>query len=129
MSDKIKVRGYVQEKVGSDILNNLLGVYHDPRDIDYTKLPNRFVIKTNHAFATNIIVKDKGSLDIEATNKQLSKWLKMNYANFSGEIQYYHIKPQILIEDYLENEVTKELLDYKFFWYDGVVDFLYIKKC
>jgi hypothetical protein len=128
VSDKIKVREYVQEKVGGGILNNLLGVYDDPKDIDYTKLPDRFVIKTNHASGTNIIVKDKSSLDIKTTTKQLSEWLKMNYSNSSGEMQYYNIKPQILIEEYLENEGYGGLLDYKFFCYDGVVDFLYIKR-
>ena len=126
VSDKIKVREYVQEKVGGDIINNLLGVYDDPRDIDYAKLPDRFVIKTNHSSGTNIIVKDKSSLNIEATNKQLSKWLKMNYANSSGEMVYYSIKPQILIEELIENEGFENPLDYKFWCFDGQVEFVQI---
>jgi hypothetical protein len=74
-------------------------------------LPDRFVIKTNHASGTNIIVKDKKSLEIEVTNKQLSNWLKMNYANSFGEMFYYNIKPQFLIEELIENEGFDNRLD------------------
>ena len=126
VSDKIKVREYVQEKVGGGLLNNLLGVYDDPSDIDYTNLPDRFVIKTNHAAGTNIIVKDKNSLDIEVINKQLSKWLKMNYSDSLGEMQYYNIKPQILIEVFLENYGYDNPIDYKFWCFDGKVEFVQV---
>jgi hypothetical protein len=34
----------------------------------------------------------------------LSEWVKMNYSNASGEMQYYNIEPQILVEEHLEDE-------------------------
>jgi hypothetical protein len=128
VSDKIEVRKYVQDKVGEGILNILLGAYDNPKDIDYTKLPNQFVIKTNHGTGTNIIVKDKNSLDIDATNKQLTEWLKTNFAEILGEMQYYNIKPRILIEKYLKNDSFRGLLDYKFYCFNGKVEFLYVNQ-
>ena len=69
------------------------------------------MIKTNHACGTNIIVKDKSQIDKDETNQKLAKWLGMNYSNASGEMQYYNIKPQILIEEYLEDDGDKFIID------------------
>ena len=50
----------------------------------------------------------------------------MNYSNSSGEMQYYNIIPQILIEEYLEDEGEEFLIDYKFWCFDGFAEFLMI---
>ena len=127
VSDKLAVRDYVNASLGG-VLNNLLYTTDDPHNIDYDKLPDRFVIKTNHASGTNIIVKDKSLIDKDEVNLKLFQWLKMNYAVASGEMQYYNIKPQILIEEYLEDEGEEFLIDYKFWCFDGEVVFFYIKE-
>ena len=48
MADKYKVREYIKEKIGEEYLIPLLGVYDKFEDIDFSTLPNKFVIKPNH---------------------------------------------------------------------------------
>lgn len=126
VSDKLAVRDYISASIGGGVLNNLLFTTDDPHNIDYDKLPDRFVIKTNHASGTNIIVKDKSLIDKDEINQKLSQWLKKNYADASGEMQYYKIKPQILIESYLEDEGEEFLIDYKFWCFDGLVSYFQV---
>ena len=44
--DKYNVRKYIESKGLSDILNTLYGVYDEVADIDFNKLPNKFVVKS-----------------------------------------------------------------------------------
>lgn len=46
---KLAARQYVQQCVGSQYLTELLyGVYETYEDIDFSALPQRFILKTNH---------------------------------------------------------------------------------
>lgn len=77
--DKIKVRHYIEETIGSEYLIPSYGDFDEPEDIDYDLLPEAFVIKCNHASSTNIICTDKSELDIRHANKLLKKWMKLNW--------------------------------------------------
>ena len=44
--DKYEVRKYVESKGLKNILNELYGVYDGPEEINFEKLPKKFVIKT-----------------------------------------------------------------------------------
>ena len=48
MVDKYRVRDYIAEKIGSEHLIPLLGVWKRADDIDFDSLPNQFVLKCNH---------------------------------------------------------------------------------
>src|SRR5436853_4469689 len=47
-ADKLAVRDYVAERVGTDILGRLYAVVDDPDDLDFDALPSEFVLKPNH---------------------------------------------------------------------------------
>lgn len=122
-ADKVAVRDYVKELGYGYMLNEVYGVYENTQQIDYDKLPSEFVIKTNHASGTNIIVKNKEDLDIVKTNKQIERWLKMDYSKVSGDPHYSRIKPLILIEKLLSDNSSyntkTSLADFKFFCVNG----------
>lgn len=123
LADKVAVRDYICECGFSDYVPKLYGIWEKASDVDFDKLPNSFVIKTNNASATNIIVKDKSVLDLCATRKQLDKWLKWKYGLETCQPHYSRIKPLILAEELLiDNETTKQgklLIDYKFYCVNG----------
>ena len=48
VSDKLLVRDYVKEKIGEKYLISLLGSWKEYSDIDFSALPNQFVLKCNH---------------------------------------------------------------------------------
>ena len=120
-ADKVAVREYIDEKIGSEYLIPCLGVWDNPDDIDFDKLPSRFVLKVNWGSGQNIIVQDKSKLDIMATRQLLSQWMHREHNHYFAffEWPYKNIKPKIIAEQYIEQKDGK-LLDYKFFCFDGV---------
>ena len=122
-SDKYKVREYVSSKIGKEYLIPLLGVYNKPEEINYSALPNKFVLKANHGCGYNIIVRDKDNINVSKINKKLAKWLKEDYYKIKKEYQYKDIERKIICEEFISDENDK-LLDYKFFCFDGNPEFL-----
>ena len=51
------------EKIGEEYLIPILGVWDKFEDIDFKSLPERFVLKTTHASANIVIVKDKNNFN------------------------------------------------------------------
>lgn len=116
--DKYKVREYVERKIGKEYLIPLLGTYDSVEKIDYNKLPKSFVLKNNNGSSMNLIIKDKSKMNISKTNKILNKWLKSKYYKIKKENQYLNVKNKIVCEDYISDQ-NGDLLDYKFFCFDG----------
>lgn len=121
-TDKYKVREYLILKKADKYLNQLIGVYDKAEEIEWDKLPDQFVLKCNHGCAYNIICKDKTKLDIKKTNKLLNKWLKEDFGKFNAEIHYSKIKPRIICEKFLGDNLE----DYKFFCFNGKFKFMYV---
>lgn len=117
--DKKLVKDYIAENLGSQYLIPTLWEGINPNDIPYDKLPKQFVIKCTHGSHCNIICKDKDKLDIKKTNRKLKKWLKMNWYWYGREWVYKDLKPSIIIEKYMEDKKYKELVDYKFYCFNG----------
>ena len=121
--DKYKVREYIAEKIGRQYLIPLLGVWDDPGEIDFDKLPNKFVLKCNHNSGLGMcICKDKTMLNINKVKEDLSKGLRQNYYLTGREWPYKDVNPCIIAEKYIENTDLKELVDYKFYCFNGYVD-------
>ena len=124
--DKYNVREFVKSKIGEKYLINLIGVYNNPNEIDFEKLPEKFVVKCVHGSGYNICVKDKSILNIEQTKNTLSKWQRRNFYAKGKEWAYKGIKPLIIVESFLE-EINKEVInDYKFFCFDGKIKFIQV---
>lgn len=128
LTDKIAVREYVAACGYPDITPKLYGTYIRSSDVDYTKLPNQFVIKTNNGCATNILVHDKSDLDIAHTNKKLDEWMAKDYGIITCQPHYSRIKPMILAEELLVDECHpgEALRDYKFYCVNGEPLFVYV---
>jgi len=116
--DKYKVREYIEKSVGGQYLNALYGVYDTPEEIDYSVLPNQFVLKCTNGSGSVMIVKDKSKLDPAKANKEMHAWLKDEFYKMKKEPQYKPIKNRIIAEEYLEDE-SGALRDYKFWCFDG----------
>lgn len=127
MSDKYLVKQYITERIGAQYVIPLLGVWDRPEDIDFSKLPDKFVIKCNHNSGTGMyICRDKSKLDENAVRRELRKGLLQDYYIGSREYAYKDIPRKIIAEQYMEDAETKELRDYKFFCFDGEPKALFI---
>lgn len=120
-ADKYAVRSYVEALGLENILVPLYGVYHNCRQIDFDKLPKKFVLKCTHGSKFNIICRDKSQLNIDESCKLLTRWQKIRYQKLYGEIHYAGIKPLIICEQLLEDESGHLPVDYKMFCFQGKV--------
>lgn len=116
--DKYNVRKYIKEKIGEEYLIPLIGVYDNIDEIEWDKLPNSFVLKNNNGSSMNFIVKDKNKVNILKIERLLKKWLKSKYYKIKKENQYLNVKNKIICEKYISDN-DGNLLDYKFFCFDG----------
>lgn len=129
LADKYRVREYIQSKGLADILVPLYGVWDKVEDIDFALLPNKFILKLNNGCGANLIVRDKGTLDIDSVKKTLNAWMKMSFGYRSVEPHYLQIKPLIIAEQLLESDSDDanqsiSLLDYKWFCFKGYVSYV-----
>ena len=127
MVDKYESKEYVAEKIGEEYIIPTLGVWDSFEEIDFDKLPEQFVLKCTHDSGGLAICRDKATFDKEKAKKKIEKSLKYNYYKNGGrEWPYKDVKPRIIAEQYMEDEKTGELRDYKFFCFDGEVKALFI---
>lgn len=128
LTDKYLVREYVKEKIGEEYLVSLLGVWDKFDDIDFNKLPDKFVLKCNHGCGWNVIVTDKSRFNTSEAKKKFDKWMNTNFAFCNGlELHYKNIEPKIIAEEYLENK-NKDLYDYKIMCFNGVPKFIGVDR-
>ena len=122
LSDKVEARNWVASQIGKEYLIPVVGkIYNNPEDIDFDKLPEKYVIKLNTGSGYNIIVNNSAGMNIETVKDKLKKWMKSNYAYNSFELQYKDIIPRIYIEENLLEDGMIDLPDYKFFCFGGKV--------
>lgn len=124
--DKYEVRQYIKETIGEEYLIPLLGVYGSFEEIDFTKLPNQFVLKPNHTSGNIFICKDKSKIDYKKLKEEVNAWLKRQYYWIHREWPYKNIKPKIICEKYMVDESGVELKDYKFFCFNGEPKAMYV---
>lgn len=126
LADKVAVRAWIKDKIGEKYLIPIYGVYNSFDEIDFSKLPNQFVLKTNHSSGWNMVVKDKNKFDKKKAKKQFDKWMKMDYAFWTEfEPHYSSIIPKIIVEKYMEDE-SGNLTDYKFLCFDNKAEFVWV---
>ena len=130
MVDKYEVKKYVANVIGESYIIPTLGVWKSPEDIDFDKLPDKFVLKTTHdGGSEGVIICDKSSYKIDTIKKQLLKSFKHNIYKTLREWPYKNIKPRVMAEAYIQQteESTDGLTDYKFFCFNGEPKFCQVK--
>lgn len=125
MVDKFEVKKYVASIIGNEHIIPTLAVYDHAEDIDFDMLPEQFVLKCTHNSGGIIICKDKSKLNCKKAIRELAHELRVNYFYHNREWVYKDVKPRIIAEPYLEN-IGGELIDYKWFCFDGEPKALFI---
>lgn len=127
MVDKVTAKEYVSSIIGEDFIIPTIGVWSRPEDIEWDKLPEKFVLKCNHDSGGLVICQDKKKLDKIAAMQKLRKSLKTNFYKEGREWPYKNVPRRILAEEYVEPVPgLNDLPDYKFFCFDGVVKALFV---
>lgn len=109
IGNKYYAKKFVADLVGEKHVVKLLGVWDNPQDIEWEKLPNKFVLKSvrGHFGRQVILVNDKSKLNIPETIKKLEGFCNLPF------MKKYKSK-RIIAEEYIEAENGLSV-DYKFF--------------
>ena len=121
--DKIKVRKWLSTKGYAYLLPESYSI--EKKSISkktWNSLPNKFVIKPSHSSGYNIIIMDKDSTKLEVVNRALKCIMRVKYGALKHE-PVYPIVGKIILMKYIEN-----LIDYKFFCFNGHVEFIAVVK-
>ena len=124
LADKILVKDYILETLGESWVTPTLWYGDGPLFLDQKKWSYPYIMKSNNGSGSVLIIKSERE---ERKKKDLIQSLRHNalnklYAPFNNEKWYHLIKPQILIEPYLGDNLN----DYKLYVFNGSVEFIHV---
>ncbi len=125
MADKYAVREYITEKIGEEYLVPLLGVWDNADDIDFSKLPEKFVLKCNHNSDVTICT-DKSKINEKEIKEKLNRQLRDDYYLHKREWCYKNIQRKIICEKYMENKDMDTSMEYKVYCFNGEPEFVLV---
>lgn len=119
--DKYAVKDYIKNLIGEQYVIKTFGIWDTFDKIDFDSLPQKFVLKTTHGGGNSgvVICRDKSRFDIKSAKEKLVKSLKKDAYMVSREWPYKSVPRKIIAEEYMEDNKTGELRDYKFFCFNG----------
>ncbi len=123
LSDKVKAREFVRNKGYEGILIPLYGVWTDAEDIEFDKLPEKFILKCNHDSGSYVVVDKSAGFDRGEVVAYLNGCLSRKYGYRFGERHYNKILPRVLAEELLvqtDTAISKSLIDFKVWCFNGM---------
>ena len=125
------VREHIDQVLGEGYMFPLLGKWKSFEEIDFSKLPNAFVLKCNHDSGSTKVIRDKGALAQE-DYAQLRQFYERRLSKdfyFAGREYPYKGLPRYIIAEQLmvdEKEPEKSIEDYKFFCFNGEPKIMFV---
>ncbi|MCA4563332.1 hypothetical protein LD006_05300 [Bacteroides xylanisolvens] len=128
--DKYDVKYYVAKKIGSQYIIETIGVWNDVESIQWDILPNSFVLKTTHGGGSSgvIVCPNKFLFNRERAKIFLKKSLKQDIYKTFREWPYKNVRKRIIAERFMKQVDGSPLIDYKFFCFNGIPRFLYVRR-
>ena len=122
MVEKYEAKLLAEKIIDKKYIIPTFGVWDHYEDIDFSKLPDQFVLKATHGCGNRdvIICKDKTTFDFAKAKKKIEYSLRHNevYKN-QREWPYKNLKRRIIAEQYLSDDNVAFLQDYKFYCFNG----------
>lgn len=126
MADKYEVKHIVAELIGEEYIVPCYGVWNSFDDIDFSTLPDSFILKTTHDSSGIVPCKEKKSFDFKKARKIICQSLKNNYYLKGFEWPYKNATRRVLADKLLVDGNKVELQDYKWWCFNGVPRVMYI---
>ncbi len=129
MVDKVEVKEWVSNRIGSDHVITTLGIWNSFDDIDFGILPYKFVLKCTHDSGGVYICKDKDRMDYSELKRIFKPKLNHNFYGYGREWPYKMIKPRMMAEEFIQTNSTENngiLMDYKLMCFNGKVRCIFV---
>lgn len=125
--DKEKVKEYVESlKICNLNIIPTIAVWEKADDIDFSILPDEFVLKCTHDSGSVLVFRKKDDYSIEYVKKHFSDAMKRKQYIAGREWAYKDLIPKIIAEPFMMDDSGFGLKDYKFFCFEGNVKALCI---
>lgn len=124
--DKYAVKQWVAERVGEEHVIPTLGVWEHFDDIDFSKLPDKFVLKCTHDSGSVVFCRGQESFDKAKAKAKLEFCLSRNLFWLWREWPYLNVPPRIIAEPFMTDESGVELKDYKIQSFNGTPEFIQV---
>lgn len=116
-ADKYRMHDYLKRKGLGKYSVNILGVWDKLEDVNWNKLPTKFVLKMTHGSSFNIFIENKNEVITSKIAEKINKWKNTDYGLLSLEKHYSKIKPKVIAEEFLKLDEKK--LEYNFYCFNG----------
>ena len=103
--DKYLAREYLKSKGYGHMLNELYAVFKSPDDIDFSGLPDSFVLKLSNGSATNVFVRDKSKASLDQIKKKFKQFV-VQYKAYAGREWPYHVHDSVITAEKLLVDTT-----------------------
>ncbi len=120
-ADKLAMRDYAQQKLPDCRLPEVLGVYDSFNQIEFDRLPERYVVKANHGSGYVQIVTDTQPLNKAQLARACDAWLSQDYSHYRREWYYRGLPRRLMIEEFLAGADGGPADDYKVFVANGKI--------
>lgn len=126
MVDKVDAKVFVASIIGEEYIIPTIGVWDHFDDIDFESLPDNCIIKCAHDSSKGVVIRDHTHVDVPSLKKRMEHYQRQNYYSKNREYPYKNVPRRIIAEKYLVNGTDKELMDYKFFCFNGRAEYVQI---
>lgn len=117
--DKYAVKKYVADIISEEYIIPTLGVWDQFDDIDFSLLPDQFVLKCTHDSGGLVICADKKQLNMEEARNKINASLKHDYYLNGREWPYKKVPRRIIAEKYMAKADGSIPEDYKILNFNG----------
>lgn len=131
MVDKYEVKKYVGRIIGEQYIIPTIAIWNKAEEIDFSILPQKFVMKCTHDSGGIFLCKNKRLIDVESVKRFFKKRLKYNFFYKGREWPYKNVIPRIIVEEYLVDDnisSSSYLNDYKLQCFNGKFDNIFIAE-
>lgn len=124
MVDKYLVKEKIASICGREHVIPTIGVWDRFEDINFSELPEQFVIKCTHDSGSVILCKNKEEFDYENAKKKIESQMNKNLYLMNREWVYKDVKPRIICEPYINSLGKMDSIEYKLSTFNGKVKFI-----
>lgn len=128
LTDKLSAKKYVAKVLPEVKIAQVYKVFDSLDNLDFSDLPDCFVLKTNHACRTNMFVENKNTLtqeEMSKIKKYFKNVFKLDYTFWAGfELQYAPIKPKLFAEEFLFHQKDMTIIEYEVYCFNGKAEFV-----
>lgn len=126
LADKYEVKKIVASIIGERYVVPCYGVWNSFDEIDFEKLPEKFVLKGTHDSSGATVCTGKSTFDFSKAKEKFDAIMKRNWYYEWREWPYKNIKPRIIADEFLDDGREGELQDYKFWCFNGEPKVMYM---